>query len=229
MISLLKSPKLPGLALIVGSICALAGNITHPRTVETSELATPASAEIIHHTPTEWSISHAILILTFPFFAWGFIGLYARLTKRGQHALALPATVAMGFYTILSTIVLLLDGFVAPIIAKRFMETSGSMKEMLFAVFEYHHYVILVFLAFAWLVLCSALILYAISLLKAKLYPKWLAWMGMLIGAVGLLGYAFGLFGKFWVYVSIFPPFAGILTLWILILGVYFVRDPQTD
>jgi hypothetical protein len=128
----------------------------------------------------------------------------------------------LGLLLLIGAVVL--DGFVTPVLAQSYVVAPAQVREVAGAILDYNFGVSLTILAIAFLSLTAGLGLLGAALAKARLYSRGLAWAGVAIGLVGVLGYVGGLFGPYWVFSPAFAPFAIIFTLWGLVVGVFLYR-----
>jgi len=221
----LTSAKLAGLVLAVAGILNIVGNVLHPRYVGESDIITSSTAELPHTHAGIWPPVHIMLLLLTPAMAWAFIVVYQKLKAKGEAGLALPGLIGVMMYVVLSLPVLIMDGFVSPVLSDKYVAATGVAKDIAFRIFEYNLLLGLALLMIAFIGLAIGLVLLGAAFLRSKIFPAWFAWAGIAIGVIGLVGYALGLFGKYWVFAAAFPPYAGVLTFWTALLGFFMFRS----
>ncbi len=228
MTALFASPRLGGVALIAASIAITLGNILHPRAAGGGLGAgsIELEAKLVADNIGVWYPSHILLLLFPPIVLLGFLALYALLGTKGERAFSSVAILCQGLATTLFLVALVMDGLVTPFFAERYLAAAATARPTALAVFEYNYFLSLFTLAPAFFLYTLGYGLLGLALLRARLFPQWFAWVGVAIGAVGVLGYIIGAFGTYWVLSPSFPPYAILLSVWILVLGVFFYRAP---
>jgi hypothetical protein len=220
------SAKVGGPALIIGAVLSIAGNALHPRGPGglVGVASRDAEAQLVTENLGTWYPSHGALILGLPLLLLGYLTLYGVLAEREQRGYSSAAIVALGLGLLLLIGAVVLDGFVTPVLAQSYVVAPAQVREVAGAILDYNFGVSLTILAIAFLSLTAGLGLLGAALAKARLYSRGLAWAGVAIGLVGVLGYVGGLFGPYWVFSPAFAPFAIIFTLWGLVVGVFLYR-----
>lgn len=209
--------KLPALCLIIASVMAIAGNALHPRDAAETKPIAHLTAHLMEHDMTQWYIAHTILLAMVPIMLLGYLGLFQYLQRRQKDNYSLVAFVLIGVWAVLSLFVFTLDGFVGPLFARE----AGGM-------FEYNYYMSLVLTVVSFVVYGPALALFGLSALRDKAMYRWLAYSGIVLGGIGIIGYPLGIFGSYWVYSPIFPAYAALTTLWSLLIGVNLLKLKPT-
>ena len=210
------SSRLGGAALIAGSLLLITGGFFHPRGEASG---TDAFASLIVDNILVWYSVHTMLLLAPPILILGFFTLFRTLMERGERIYSLPATLSLGLGATLLTVGVVFDGFVSPIVAQAFLEASAPQAEVAAFILDYNNLVYLSLLAPSLFLLLLGGTLLGLSLVRAKLYNKWLAWAGVAIALVGVIAYIAGLFGPYWVGSPLFAPYISLFLLWILVLG----------
>lgn len=214
-----------GLALVIGSLLLIAGNVLHPRQTLTGEIL-PAEgvAAMITGNLGIWQVAHLLVVLIAPFLVLGAYGLYCELQEREEFVYSSPALVAVGFYAVLVTIAVMLDGYVEQDLARRFVAAPVQAKAAIASQIDLTNLVLHWLLAPAFFGLWLGGGLFGASLARARLYPRAFAWAGVVLAGIGVVGYAAGVFGPYWVESGAFAPYAMAFTLWYLALGVMLAR-----
>lgn len=151
----------------------------------------------------------------------GFFTLFRTLTERGERIYSTPATLSLGLGATLLTVGVVFDGFVSPIVAQSYLRATPATQETAAFILDYNNLVYLSLLAPSLFLLLLGAALLGFSLAKARVYNKWFAWAGVVIGSAGVLGYIAGIFGSYWVSSPLFAPYISIFLLWVLVLGLF--------
>ncbi len=224
--STIGSPKLGGSALIIGSVVALVGIILHtpfslssPETI-TLLLSTDAYSRLINENIGLWYLSHILLALSPPIMILGFLNLYGVLAGKDERTYSLTAILSLSLGMVLVLWGAITDGFVKPILAQKFLAASAEAKESAAMIFQYDDLLFLSILFAGFLATRSGLGLLGVSLIKTKLYNKWFAWAGVIIGLFAV----FAIIVDIFVSIGISVFFIPIYSLWFLVLGIFLYR-----
>lgn len=221
----MESPRVGGAALIVASILFLVGNILHPRGNVTGP---DAEARLITDNINIWYSSHTMLLLAPLIALLGNITLYQVLKRKEERTYLLPALISAVAGLTLVSIVVVMDGFVSPILSQKYLDASAGAQQSAGQILEYQFLLNLTFLAPAFLGLWLSGGFFGASLVRAKLYNRYFGWAGIVLALVGIVGYVAGLFGPYWVLSVAFVPYSLVFTVWFLVLGVYLYREKST-
>ena len=197
-----KSYQLGGIVLILAALASALGSFLHADQ--------PATLDAYNALGTSWTVSHVSISLSATLLLIGSLFLARHFADTAGYGLAL---VAAG---------VLIVGGVA-IFALGALETSGfSAAAAEGGVAGQHAFVaisaVMVSMATgSGFLFPVAIAAYGLAMLKDSGWPAWLAWLGVLLGVVGL---GLNIFG-------ITPPGPGILgylnNAWYLVLGVLFM------
>ncbi len=219
------STNLGGLALVIGGILTFIGNLTHPRAGAVLGGSTiDSEARLIQDNINIWYPSHTALILFPPLAVLGFSALYRILKEKEERVYSIPSLLSVSLAAILLIVTLVLDGYVSPLLAQDYLAATGAAKDTASAILGYNFRVSLSLLGAGFFTYTVSITLLGASLVKAKLYNKWLGYTGLIVGLVGVLGYVGGLFGPYWVLSVAFTPYAIILNVWIIATGGFLYR-----
>lgn len=213
--------RLGGSALIISTILFFIGLGTHPFSEATG------GVPFINHINESigvWYPSHVILVLIWPVGLLGFLILYRVLAQKEERFYSMAALLSLGFASGLLLVAFLLDGFLYPALAASYDAASAANKPAALLVFEAANQFGLTVFVPGLLALYVGYGLVAASLLRSELYNRWLAWAGIAIALVGVLGYAAGIFGPTFLNLPVVAPFSSIATVWVLILGIFVYR-----
>ena len=216
-----SSRKVGGGALILGGVTLLLGNMMHPRGPEgtMADLATLMASNL-----SQWYVSHTLLVISFPLWLLGFLALYQILDGKKEGSLALPAIVTLGVSLILLIIAVISDAYLAPVLAQNLVGASGDAAVPAKIMFEFEAMLVVTLLAPGFFMLFGGGGLLGASLVKAKLYNKWLGYAGIILALIGIVGYLLGVFGPYWVLSKAFIPYSIIYTVWVLVVGIFVYR-----
>ena len=212
--------RLGSWAAILGALVVLAGNAVHPRFASyddpvTEEIRIAGESEM--WVPVHLGILIGIILISFGLFA------VARSMKGGSGEGA--ARVALGALLIstpLAVVGVAIDGFVPKAIADSI--GTGPVDPGSGAAAAVH---------IGWAVFMSLVItfqgitpaLVGAAVIADRTWPAWLGWGAVIVASVatfaGFLGLADGPSGTFFL---VFTISAGILTLWVMTLGVLLAR-----
>ncbi len=121
--------------------------------------------------------------------------------------------------------------FLVPVIAKRYPDASDQVKETLLMILEAFHMYAGVLIGENLAFVCQGIwtILVSIAILKMIELPKFLGWMGVLVGiAVG--GYSFEQFGGVFAFLGILNvSFQVTWLFWMMTLGYYFLKTKEGE
>ena len=219
------STNLGGLALVVGGILTFIGSLTHPRAGGVLGASTiDAEAKLIQDNIGIWYPSHTALILSYPLAVLGFAALYRVLKEKEERVYSIPGVLSISLAAILLIVSLILDGYVTPLLAQDYLAATGVARDTASAILSYNLRLSLSVLGAGFFVYTAGVALLGASLVKAKLYTKWLGYVGLIVGLVGVLGFIGGLFGPYWVLSVAFTPYAIILNIWIIATGALLYR-----
>jgi hypothetical protein len=224
--------KSVGLALIVSSILLAAGNtllIAIHKLGNTSEAIGPYANGVARYL-TLWHLAHIMLILAPILWTFSFISLYRLLAQKGEQIFSLAALITLSIATILQILSAMEGGFVIPLLSERYLYLAfdQSLQGDVVHVLTYSRDLTLTLSALAIFLEVSGTGLFSISLLKSRLYNKWLAWLGVGVGLFGLVGYLTGVFGPYWISGPLFLPLGAISSTWIIWLGIVIFGDMST-
>lgn len=222
-----SSARAAGAALVAGSALLTAGNILHPRESFIGEIMSSNPEQVallMFETFDRYQFSHLILLPVGPLLLLGVVFLYGALAERGAREHALAALVSLGVFANLFPLIIAIDGFADPALARQYLATPAGERAVVAALFDFSGLILHTLLAPAFFALWLGSGLFAASLLRASLCPRPITWIGITLGVVGIVGYAAGVFGPYWVFSTPFAPYAVAYTLWWFVIGVYTLR-----
>lgn len=211
---------------VVGPLLALAVNIVHPR---------PAWDEVGEHETflrlaaesDAWAVVHLGLVIAFILFLGAFAALTTSLEGRAGSGLARLGLASAFAATAVSVVQASVDTAIGEVAEDWAAAAPGERADVLRiggALEDVDFVLLSVELIFFFGV---TFVLYGLALLASERYPRWLGWIaiaggcgGIALGAVqAVQGEASGL------TVIVLPAVAGVLSLWLLALGVLLWRD----
>ncbi|MGH2685229.1 MAG: hypothetical protein ACRDJP_07175 [Actinomycetota bacterium] len=207
-------------AAIVGALGAMIANVLHPRF---DSFADPVTEEIrIAGESDMWVPIHVAILISLALIAFGLFAV-ARSMKGGTGEGA--ARVALGGLLISTPIALLgvaIDGYVP----KAFADSigTGAVDPAGGAAAAVH----LGWAAFMALVITFQGVtpaLFGAAVVADRTWPTWLGWGAIVVGLIAAIAGLIGLLdGASAAFFLVFTISAGILTLWVLALGVLLAR-----
>src|SRR6266487_3377693 len=176
---------------------------------------------------TLWHVAHILLTLAPILWIFGFITLHRMLAQKGEKIFSLTALIVLSIATILQILSAMEGGFVIPLLGERYsyLAFDQSLQGAVAIVLTYSRDLTLTLSALAILLEVSGTGFFGISLLKSRLYSKWLAWLGIAVGLLGIAGYLTGVFGPYWISSPLFLPLSAISSIWIIWLGIAIFGD----
>jgi len=226
----MDSGRAGGVALITGILLTIAGNLTHPRAAsgELGSGSVDAETSLIVNNLGIWYPSHVLITVSIPILLFGYVTVYRMLRDRDGRTFSVPALLSIVGWATLSFLGIIIDGFLTPLLAQDYANAAQSDKALTGAIFNYNFLLSLTFLGPAFLGYVIGLSLLGASLLKTKTHHKWFGIAGIAIGLAGVIGYAAGVFGPYWVLSLAFTPYITIVAIWVLVLGILQFRAAPT-
>lgn len=227
---MLGSSRIGGIAFLVAVFLYYLGEFLHPRTGEpfpsSPELFGQAlQAQYVADNATLWYASHAVLIVATLALMLGLLTLYGVLKGKGERSFSLLAIISVGFFSVLGTLGLLLDGFVKPALAANYLALSGGAHQSAGIIFDYNRLLDVNMIAGGWFSLFVGTGFFGSSMVRTKLYNPALAWGGVILGLGGVIGYIAGIFQPYYIFSSFFLPFLVIFSIWGVVLGIFIYRE----
>ncbi len=226
----MDSSKAGALALIIGIIVTIAGNLTHPRTAEgfLGSGSTDVETSLIVNNLGIWYPSHILIAVSIPILLFGYVTVYRTLRDRDNRTFSMPALLSIVGWATLSFLGIIIDGFLTPLLAQDYTAAAQPDKALAGAIFDYNFLLSLTLLGPAFLGLAIGIFLLGVSIVKVKAYNKWFGAAGLIVGLAGVLGYVAGIFGPYWVTSLSFTPYITIGAIWVLVLGILQFRGTGT-
>ena len=199
--------KSAGVSLIIGSIFMIITMALHP---------VGGSIEQLIRISTLAIATHTIAIISVPFSLFGFWGLTRRLGT--DKALSMAAFITAGIGLGAAILAAAVNGLALPFFIQGYENADTQTHKLIDIVLSYNfslnH-------AFDYILIggiCEAFLLWSIVMIKTGTFPKWIAYLGILIG----MGYLLMLILGF-VLVDLhgFRVFIFGIVIWIIVVGFY--------
>ena len=204
----------------------IAGSVLHPMPKEAGTEALARS--LVESLDGLWYPVHVIVLLAFPMWMFGFLILYRIAAGRGEQIYSLPAIFSLGLATVFAILGVVMEGFVEPILAQRFLTPNASEESV--AILEYNILFDLSVDSVTFFLLIISPGLFGASLIRARLINKWIPRSGMVISLLGLLSYIAAVIGPYpylvltlakGPYHLIFELILFLIMIWSLVLGIF--------
>ena len=212
----MKSPKVKivgGIAFILAPLLRLLSMFLHP------DIGADAATYAAATSEPGWDGAHVVLIAFALLLALGFVCLFEALRKQDRSALPLAGIFLMAGWAVPRFLGSVGDGFAAPLIAQRYLSATGAAREAWGAFLMGKLDVALGMNSVGMILFAGGLGLLSASMLRARLYNRFLAGTGIVLGLLYAVGYPIGSFGAYgesdaWFYYQV------ATMLWSLALGV---------
>lgn len=212
-----------GIAAVVGALAALVANALHPRITDLDD-ATSAMIEEVARSGA-WVPLHLVLIAAILLIAGGLFALARSLKGGPAEGLARLAKGSLLISTSVALVTLGIDGFSSKDASDAWAAATGPGKDAAFAAAA-----AVVTVAWgAFMVMTMTFIgltpmLFGLAITRSQEYPAALGWPVAALGAVGIVAGVVGFGGQSTVFWILFLVSSGLLTLWILVMGVLLGR-----
>ena len=225
----MDSSKTGGMALVVGIILTIAGNLTHPRTPEgiLGSGSVNAETSLIVSNLGIWYPSHILIAVSIPILLFGYVSVYRVLRDRDNRTFSMPSLLAIVGWATLSFLAIIIDGFLTPLLAQDYVGAAQPDRALAAGIFHYNFLLSLTLFGPAFLGLVFGIFLLGVSMVRTKMHNKWFGLAGLVVGLAGVLGYIAGLFGPYWVTSLLFTPYITIVAVWVLLLGILQYRGTK--
>jgi hypothetical protein len=207
--------KNSGISLLIGSFLMVATMVLHPFGGSFEQLLAISTMTIV---------SHSIAIFSIPFTLFGFWGLTKRLEAEETFAKAAFITAALGL--IAAMLAAAVNGLVLPFFIEDFRDASQQTIEQIKPILRYGFALNKAFDFILIGGLCEGFLLWSIAILKTKEMPKWIGYLGILLG-VGFLTLLLSGFVLTSLYG--FRLFVFGIVLWIIATAIYLMKAPRSN
>ncbi len=218
--------RLGGAAVIIGAILLFVGNALHPSFTAFDPSISPAdvSAYASAALGNAWVAIHVDLDLGLVVLAFGLITLYGLLKQRGEVTYSVAGLYCLLLGTGVYVVDVTIHGLISPVLARDYLAATGAAQANLGVLFRYNIFLDLVLVPPWVLLLFASVGFFGASMLRANLFNRALAAIGIVLGLVMMVGYPLGLLGTYVVLSSLWPPIAAVTLLWIIAIGIFMVR-----
>lgn len=199
-----------GLSLIIGSLLLTLTMILHP---------SGGSIEHILHVVRVNMISHSLAIASLPFIGFGYYGVATALLTKSKLSMLALAVAALGL--VAAMMAGTINGLTLSLFLQGSSEDLQNQAEVIKAIMRY---------GFAInrpmdYILMGAFMLsmgiWSVLILRTPVFPKWLAYLGLGLVALGCLGFVM----RFnYIHLTGFRIFVFSLVGWIISMGAYLMR-----
>ncbi len=195
-----------GTSLIIGAILAVITMVLHPVGGDIDHLIKISTVIIASHT---------IALFSVPFLTFGFWGLSRRIGM--DNTMSVLAFITSGLGMIAVMLAGAINGLVVPFFVDSLETATPEKLEMSRVVLSYgfslNHAFDYIFIG----AICEAFLLYSIAIFKNRIFPKWIAFLGIGLG----LGFLIMLVSGFLLIdLHGFRIFIFGIVLWIISVGV---------
>ncbi|NVJ46602.1 MAG: hypothetical protein HWE07_05720 [Cytophagia bacterium] len=203
--------KRAGLSLIIGALLMIITMTLHPVGGNIQQLLKITTIAIV---------SHSIAIFSIPFSVFGFWGITRKLGTQNPMSM-------LGFFTACiglggAVIAAALNGLALPFFVNR---VAGSSEETLETASIIIKYGLSVNHAFDYIMIggiCTSFLIWSLVIIKKNQFPKWIAYLGLLLG-LGFLALLFS--GFVLVDLAGFRFFIFGIVIWILAAGIMLQKN----
>ena len=215
--------RLAGISFIVGAIVTGAFNILAPRSGDPTDMQ--AGIQAIAANKAFFQVDQLLLAVGIWIVMIGIVGVYRSISNGGAAAWA-----RVGFYGVIIGITLWTARFAMGIgsaeLAEQWQMATGADKATLFMVISSIHYIIVALQSVAVIIYWLALVFLGIGMVLSVVYPKWLGWVPIVLGAatVAIVGVPQALAGESLIFQILFAIFSMLTLLWALVLGIWITR-----
>ncbi|HEX2031169.1 MAG TPA: hypothetical protein VHL78_07200 [Actinomycetota bacterium] len=216
--------RLGGFSAILGAVVALVANLVHPRISDFADrvrgelqMVAASGAWIPIHLA---ALAGTLLIL---------FGLYAVVRSLKGGPAEPVARLALGLLLIatpLAIVLLAVDGYSTKSVADAWAGATGPARDLAFAAATAVADIAwAMFMAFLLTVLGLAPIALGWAIAASRSYPAALGWPAAVLGAIAVVAAVLGILtGPSAAFFIVFVGASGLLTIWVLALGVVLTR-----
>ena len=220
--------KIGAVSAIVGGSLGLVFNLLHPRTPDVGDVE--AVLRIVAESSI-WVLDHVVLGLALAISLGGFVAIERSITGDRGRALARLGLAAALVSTAMGLVLLAIDGIAHKQLAVAWLSAPAAGKDVAFQVAEAVEAVGVAIFSL-WIIVGFGIssLLFGLAVALGEGYPKWLGWVAAL-AALGLLvtGAMQSMSGLTVLTTNIlFPLFASIVTVWLVIMGFLLWRKAST-
>ena len=213
----MKRDMTGGLALILGSVCLLVTMAFHPAAGGVEGLVRESTTRI-------WT--HSLGLAAIPVLLYGFVGLFRRLEADEFSAPAAFVVQSFGYAAGMCAAVL--NGLAAPAFAARVAAraaTDPAAQDTARTVLAYSFLLNASFAKVMMAALAAAMALWSLAILRTRAFGPGVAWLGIVLGAAGLVGVLGGFMGA---SIHEFAMFVFGMSIWTVWVGALLCRSRAT-
>lgn len=203
--------KSTGISLVVGSALAIIVMALHP---------SGGSIEHIIQIQTPILFTHALAICCLPFMLFGFYGLTHRLLDK--HKLSMLAFIVSAFGLIAAMLAALFNGLVLPFFLNGYVDTLEENRTHIEPILKYGFAVNKAFDFVFITALCVSIAIYSLLILRTRMLPKWIGYLGIAIVVLAVTG---AITGFVFTNLTGFRVFVFCIATWILSAGVLLIQS----
>ena len=218
--------KLAGVSFIAGAILLAVFGALHPS--EDLEDMSSVIQTIADSNGGFWEIDHILIGLSFWALTIGVVGVYRSISSGGAAAWA-----RLGFYgmlagTTIRSVFLAIDGVGLAAVVEQWERATGADKATIFVVFSSLEDVQDGMRSMTDIVTGLALVLLGIGMALSTVYPRWLGWSIIVVGAGWtVVGFVIGIAGLSDALIApLFVVFVSTV-LWALVMGIVITRKER--
>jgi hypothetical protein len=204
-------------SLIIAAILMVFTMVLHPM---------GGSVEYIQKIATIIMITHALAILSVPFWILGFWGLTRQLGDDGLIPLTAFIIMTIGLFAVV--LAAAVNGLALPLFVTHYLDATPEKLSAIKPIINYNtslnHAFDLVYTG----AFCLAVALWSIAILKTRRLPVWLGWSGVLLSLVTVASMTMGVFFTDLTGLRIFVSGFVIWTI-LLIISLRNSHDEQAD
>ncbi|MEI9808365.1 MAG: hypothetical protein WDO16_11115 [Bacteroidota bacterium] len=201
-----------GYSLIIATILMLFTMVLHPMGGSVAHIQRIASTIMI---------THAIAILSVPFWLLGFWGLTKRLDDDSLLSSAAFITMSVGLFAVM--IAAATNGLALPLFVTHYMDATAEKLDMIKRVVVYNtslnHAFDLIYTGAS----CLAVFFWSIAMLKSRRLPVWPGWLGIILVLATIIAMVSGFF---FVHLAGFRIFIAGFAVWTFFI-IKFLLDKR--
>ena len=208
-----KIEKHAGVSMIIGALLATITMVLHP-----------VGGNIEHLVKISPMIktSHIIALFSVPFMLFGFWGLTRSIGFDKTFSVLAFATATLGLFAVM--IAGAINGLAVPFFVENLNEANVERKEVAQMILSYGFSLNQAFDYIFIGAICEAFLLWSVAIFKEKLFPKWIAVLGVILGVGFLVALISGL-----VLVDLhgFRVFIFGIVIWIAAVGMVLQKTKE--
>lgn len=215
--------KVAGLSFIVGTILLVVFGLLHPG--EDLEDLSYTIQNIADSNGGFFEIDHMLIAVAFWALMIGMVGVYRSISFGGAAAWVRLGLYGMIIATTIRSVFLAIDGVGLAMVVEQWEGATGTDKATIFVMFSSLQGMLDGLRSMTDIFYGVALVLLGVGIALSAVYPKWLGWAIMVVGAVWtVIGIAIGIAGSS-SNLDIPLAIAFVMTVvWHLVMGIVITR-----